>query len=88
MGISAGPKITTDGLVLHIDSSNNKSYSGSGITIFNMVTGGIAGTLVNGSQSDVAYKKTFLLDGTNDTIRTLAANCDVLYNPIMNRGAQ
>jgi hypothetical protein len=27
-------------------------------------------------------------NGTNDTRRTLAANCDVLYNPIMNRGAQ
>lgn len=69
MGISAGPKITTDGLVLHIDATNNKSYSGSGITIYNMVTGGIAGTLVNGTSSDIAYKKTFLLDGTNDTIQ-------------------
>ena len=27
-------------------------------------------------------------NGTNDTRRTLAANCDVLYNPIINRGAQ
>ena len=26
-------------------------------------------------------------NGTNDTRRTLAANCDVLYNPIQNRGA-
>jgi hypothetical protein len=69
MGIDVGPKITTDGLVLHIDSSNTKSYSGSGITIYNMVTGGIAGTLVNGPVSDVAYKKTFILDGTNDNIQ-------------------
>ncbi len=69
MGISAGPKITSDGLVLHIDPANNKSYSGSGITIYNMVTGGIAGTLVNGPVSDIAYKKTFILDGTNDTIQ-------------------
>jgi len=27
-------------------------------------------------------------NGTNETRRTLAANCDVLYNPIINRGAQ
>ena len=27
-------------------------------------------------------------NGTNDTRRTLAANCDVLYDPISNRGAQ
>ena len=27
-------------------------------------------------------------NGTQDTRRTLAANCDVLYNPIINRGAQ
>jgi len=27
-------------------------------------------------------------NGTNDTRRTLAANCDVLYDPIQNRGAQ
>jgi len=82
MGISAGPKITTDGLVLHIDATNNKSYSGSGITIFNMVTGGIAGTLVNGSQSDVAYKKTFLLDGTNDTIQMQLPSGIVTGSPI------
>ena len=82
MGISAGPKITTDGLVLHIDSSNTKSYSGSGITILNMVTGGIAGTLVNGSQSDVAYKKTFLLDGTNDTIQMQLPSGIVTGSPI------
>jgi hypothetical protein len=27
-------------------------------------------------------------NGTNETRRTLAANCDVLYNPIENRGAK
>ena len=27
-------------------------------------------------------------NSTNETRRTLAANCDVLYNPIINRGAQ
>jgi hypothetical protein len=27
-------------------------------------------------------------NGTEDTRRTLAANCDVFYNPILNRGAQ
>ena len=27
-------------------------------------------------------------NGTNDTRRTLAANCDVIYDPIRNRGAQ
>jgi hypothetical protein len=27
-------------------------------------------------------------NGTDETRRTLAANCDVLYNPILNRGAQ
>jgi len=26
-------------------------------------------------------------NGTNETRRTLAANCDVLYNPVINRGA-
>ena len=26
-------------------------------------------------------------NGTNDTRRTLAANCDVLFNPVINRGA-
>ena len=82
MGISAGPKITTDGLVLHIDATNNKSYSGSGITIFNMVTGGIAGTLVNGTLSDIAYKKTFLLDGTNDTIQMQLPSGIVTGSPI------
>ena len=60
MGISAGPKITTDGLVLHIDSSNTKSYSGSGITIYNMVTGKLIKTILGHSMVPLSMKITLL----------------------------
>ena len=32
MGLFHSPKIATDGLILHLDAGNNKSYPGSGTT--------------------------------------------------------
>ena len=36
MGLSHSPKIVTDGLVLYVDAGNNKSYPGSGTTLYDM----------------------------------------------------
>lgn len=46
MGIDIGPIETTDGLVLHLDGGNSRSYSGSGNTWYNLITGAIGGTMV------------------------------------------
>ena len=37
MGAFAGPEIVNDGLVLHLDANNLKSYPGSGNTIYDLV---------------------------------------------------
>jgi hypothetical protein len=68
MGISTGPRANNDGLVFYIDPGNTRSYSGSGNIIYDLVSGGIAGTLTNGPTYDVSRTGGLILDGTNDYI--------------------
>jgi hypothetical protein len=67
MALSHSPSIATSGLVFHFDAANRRSYSGSGITVNNLLSS-IGGTLYNG----VTYSNTpspyFDFDGTNDYI--------------------
>jgi hypothetical protein len=46
MGIDVGPIESTDGLIVHLDGGNSRSYSGSGNTWYNLITGAIGGTMV------------------------------------------
>lgn len=69
MGISAGPKITTNGLVYAFDANNFKSYSGAGSSVVNLL-GGIAGTIYNGVLYDPANGGTLYFDGVNDYVGT------------------
>ena len=46
MGIDVGPIEVTDGLIVHLDGGNSRSYSGSGNTWYNLITGAIGGTMV------------------------------------------
>jgi hypothetical protein len=68
MGISTGPRANNDGLVFYIDLGNTRSYSGSGNIIYDLVSGGIAGTLNNGPTYDVSRAGGLILDGSNDYI--------------------
>jgi hypothetical protein len=72
------PKIVTDGMVLHLDAANKKSYSGSGTTWTDRSGNGNHGTLQNGTgfSSDNGGHLTF--DDSND--RVLISNSDSL-NP-------
>jgi len=57
-----------DGLVLHLDAANVKSYPGSG-TVWNDLSGNSNhGTLVNGVGYNGANKGSMIFDGTNDTV--------------------
>jgi hypothetical protein len=47
MAIFSGPEIVNDGLVLHLDAANLRSYPGSGTTWSDLNTGGNNGELVN-----------------------------------------
>ena len=68
MGISTGPRTNNDGLVFYIDPGNTRSYSGAGTIIYDLVSGGIAGTLTNGPTYDVSRTGGLILDGSNDYI--------------------
>jgi hypothetical protein len=63
-----GPNIVTDGLVLHLDAANTKSYPGSGTTWFDKSGNGKNGTLTNGPTFSSANGGSIVFDGTNDTL--------------------
>jgi hypothetical protein len=67
MGLKHHPRIVTNGLVMYVDASNTRSYSGSGLTA-NGLIGGIGGTLVNGVGFTATNNGIFTFDGTNDYI--------------------
>ena len=47
MGSCAGPKTTTDSIVLNYDMASSYSYSGSGNTINNLIQASFGATLSN-----------------------------------------
>ena len=64
----SGPEIFNDGLVLCLDATNLKSYPGSGNTWYNLISGGVNGTLTNGATYSSANGGVIALDGVNDYI--------------------
>jgi hypothetical protein len=68
MGIAYNTSIVRDGLFLHLDAANPKSYSGSG-TVWNDLSGnGNHGTLINGVGYDSADNGSMVFDGVDDQI--------------------
>jgi hypothetical protein len=67
MGLGHSPTIITDGLVFSLDAANTRSYSGTGLTAFGLISG-IDGTLVNGVGFTTSNRGSFIFDGTNDYI--------------------
>jgi hypothetical protein len=66
--LSGGPNIVTDGLVLHLDAANVKSYV-SGSTTWNDISrGGNNGTLINGPTFNSANGGSIVFDGVNDFV--------------------
>jgi hypothetical protein len=63
-----GPHIVTDGLVLHLDAANIKSYPGSGTTWFDRSGNNYNGGLINGPLYTSLSNGTITLDGLNDYI--------------------
>jgi hypothetical protein len=60
MAIYAGPEIVNDGLVLHVDAANSRSYPGSGSTLTDLSGAGRHGTLnsVDASAGYCAFNAT------------------------------
>ena len=68
MSITYNTKIVREGLVLHLDAANPKSYPGSG-TVWNDLSGNNNnGTLVNGVGYSPDNKGAMVFDGVNDYV--------------------
>jgi len=80
MGLNYNPTIVPDGLVMYMDITNSRSYSGSGNTVYNLVNGGIAGTIITGITYDNDNKKNLNFNGSsgymfsNDTSMNFGTN--------------
>jgi hypothetical protein len=64
--IFGSPPIVTNGLVLHLDAANMKSYPRSGNTWFDMSGNSNNGTLTNGPTYTSANGGAIVFDGVND----------------------
>lgn len=65
MGISYNTSIVRDGLVLHLDAANPKSYPGTGTVWKDLSGNGYNGTLVNGP---TISSGALMMDGVNDIV--------------------
>lgn len=68
MAVYGGPDIVTDGLVLHLDAANRKSYPGSGNTWFDLSGNGNNGALTNGPTFSSENKGSIVFDNINDYV--------------------
>lgn len=77
MGIAYNTSIVRNGLVLHLDAANPKSYSGSGTTWNDLSGNGNHGSLINGTAFDTSTKS-FVFDGTNDYVQFTPVNVQTI----------
>lgn len=66
MGIAYNTSIVRNGLVLHLDAANVKSYPGSGTTWADLSGNGNNGALTNGPTYNSDGKGNFIFDGVDD----------------------
>lgn len=69
MSVYSGPEIVNNGLVLHLDAANPRSYPGTG-TVWSDISGsGNNGTLVSGVGYSTDNKGNMTFNGTNNYIK-------------------
>jgi hypothetical protein len=68
MAFNFSPKIVTDGLVFHLDSSNYRSYVGSGTNLYDLSKNDYNGTLINSPTFTNNYYGGISLNGINQYI--------------------
>ena len=68
MSLQHSPSIVTNGLVFYVDAANQKSYSGSGNTWFDLSTSKNNGTLVNSPTYSSSNNGTIIFNGSNTYI--------------------
>jgi hypothetical protein len=67
MGIAYNTSVVRDGLVLHLDAANVKSYPGSGTTWYDLSGNGNNGTLWNGIGYSSSNNGSLVFDGVDDS---------------------
>jgi hypothetical protein len=77
MALGHGANIVRDGLVLHLDAANPKSYPGTGTVWTDLSGNGNSGTLVNSVEYSEDNKGSMVFDGVNDYVDCIA-NVDSL----------
>jgi hypothetical protein len=70
MAIGYNPTTVTEGLIYYIDPNNNRSYSGIGNTVYNLVNSGFGGTFVGLTTAplDSTNTRTFYLNNSTNYI--------------------
>ena len=68
MGLGHGADIVRNGLVLHLDAANVKSYPGTGTVCTSIESLKSIGALTNGATFNNINKGSFTFDGSNDRI--------------------
>jgi hypothetical protein len=76
MGISGGPDMIQDGLVVSLDAADRNSYPGSGTTWSDVSGNGNNGTLTNGPTFS---NNSIVFDGSNDYV-TCGTNSSILLS--------
>jgi hypothetical protein len=66
MGIAYNTSIVRNGLVLHLDAANSKSYPGTGTVWTDLSGRGNNGTLINGVGYNAANRGSIVFDGVDD----------------------
>jgi len=74
MGISGGPDIVQDGLVLELDAADKNSYPGSGTTWRDLSGNANNGTLTNGPTFNSGNAGSIVFDGVDDYVTIPQSN--------------
>lgn len=68
MAVYSGPEIVNNGLVLHLDAANSRSYPGSGATWYDLSGNNKHASLINGTVYESTNNGGIVLDGGDELI--------------------
>jgi len=80
MGLNYNPAAVIQGLVMYMDITNPRSYSGSGNTVFNLANSGIAATIITGITYDNDNKKNLNFNGSSGYMFSNDTSMNFGYN--------
>lgn len=88
MSLGHGSSVVRDGLLVHLDAANPKSYPGSGSSCFDLSKNNNTGFLVNETAYTTSPQPTFTFDGVNDYISLTSTSRRLSWAPVGTTGHQ